>query len=303
MDVRRLIEEVRKRPELWNMQYRSTMRTPNKMQPLWQEVADAINVENVEDCKRKWKNLRDSYRRYVSRCKREGKTFIPKGQFFDYMEFIREQRRYRKSKSAANQDQQTNEENQRPDSQAQGNGQIKCEPIEISDFEEDSELESCEDNDDLSMDEFQNIPIQELSNNSTPTHNFNNTEEGKPPTVVGVEELSNNSTPRHNFNSTEEEKPSTVVIFNAIEQRALEGNHPIPLKPDQKEQNFEFHKQQTLSCPENMQDSELNFLISFLPHLKKMNDLQNLQFRVKMSELVWDILSPSLTMSNTPYKT
>ncbi|XP_037819229.1 uncharacterized protein LOC119608748 [Lucilia sericata] len=45
-------------------------------------------------------------------------------------------------------------------------------------------------------------------------------------------------------------------------------------------------------------DSDYNFLVSFLPQMKKMSELQNLQFRAKMTNLMLEIMSP--TMSTAP---
>lgn len=39
-------------------------------------------------------------------------------------------------------------------------------------------------------------------------------------------------------------------------------------------------------------DSDYNFLVSFLPQMKRMSELQNLQFRAKMSELLLNIMTP-----------
>lgn len=44
-------------------------------------------------------------------------------------------------------------------------------------------------------------------------------------------------------------------------------------------------------------DADYNFLVSFLPQMKKMSELQNLQFRAKMSELLLTTMSsPSLCL-------
>lgn len=40
------------------------------------------------------------------------------------------------------------------------------------------------------------------------------------------------------------------------------------------------------------EDPDRNFLLSFLPHMKKMNDLQNLQFRSQMSQMILNVLLP-----------
>lgn len=53
-------------------------------------------------------------------------------------------------------------------------------------------------------------------------------------------------------------------------------------------------KDEQRSTTDHSGDPDYNFLISFLPQMKKMNDLQNLQFRTRMSELVLNILAPSL---------
>ena len=45
-------------------------------------------------------------------------------------------------------------------------------------------------------------------------------------------------------------------------------------------------------------DSDYNFLVSFLPHMKTMNELQNLQFRAKISELMFNMRSTSMSANN-----
>uniref|UniRef100_A0A1I8PMM5 MADF domain-containing protein n=1 Tax=Stomoxys calcitrans TaxID=35570 RepID=A0A1I8PMM5_STOCA len=290
MDARRLIEEVRKRPKLWNIQYRKTIASPKETYHLWREVADACNVLTVDECKCKWKNLRDSYRRYVSRCKKEGKQFTPKGIYFDEMEFVREQRIYRKSKPKPNQNEKAKQgSNSETNGQSQNVGEIKCEAIEISDNEDASELGSYEDNDDLSMYEFQDI--QKISDDSTSSQHFSNIDE-----VV-------NQSPEEN--PIEQRTLDSLLIptvadggeqnLGQINLETSKNSLLIPLVADQKEQNIGVFSQETPKPKEHNQDSELNFLISFLPHMKKMTDMQNLQFRVRMSELVCKILAPSLT--------
>lgn len=45
-------------------------------------------------------------------------------------------------------------------------------------------------------------------------------------------------------------------------------------------------------------DSDYNFLVSFLPQMKKMSELQNLQFRAKMTDIMLNIMTPSISVEN-----
>lgn len=47
-------------------------------------------------------------------------------------------------------------------------------------------------------------------------------------------------------------------------------------------------------------DGDYNFLVSFLPIMRKMTDMQKLQFRVKMSELALNICNTSSSTASTP---
>lgn len=50
-------------------------------------------------------------------------------------------------------------------------------------------------------------------------------------------------------------------------------------------------------------DSDYNFLVSFLPQMKKMSELENLQFRAKMCDMVLNILAPSISTNPSPVPT
>lgn len=41
-------------------------------------------------------------------------------------------------------------------------------------------------------------------------------------------------------------------------------------------------------------DSDYNFLVSFLPQMRKMSELKNLEFRAKMCQIVLNVLEPSI---------
>ncbi|KYN04402.1 hypothetical protein ALC62_04738, partial [Cyphomyrmex costatus] len=62
-----LIAEVFLREPLWNQNIAIARRGRRTMDKLWQEVSEATKgVYSSEECKRKWKNLRDRFMRIVS---------------------------------------------------------------------------------------------------------------------------------------------------------------------------------------------------------------------------------------------
>ncbi|KAK3909896.1 Transcription factor Adf-1 [Frankliniella fusca] len=66
MDLRRLIEEVRIRPALWdlNHQHHNNYRL---LDLLWEDVAKLFN-KSPEETRKKWKGLRDTFRAQLRRC-------------------------------------------------------------------------------------------------------------------------------------------------------------------------------------------------------------------------------------------
>ncbi|XP_075160896.1 uncharacterized protein LOC142233759 [Haematobia irritans] len=155
MDVRRLIREIHKRPALWGGKYKFKDRKQKEAQQSWQEVADALGAKNVMQCKRKWKNLRDSYRRHLYRCKKYGSNkgkHGPKAKYFADMEFLREHHR-RLDKILDN-------------FEIENGHNVKKDPLVIGDYDDDFDDDDDDDNDDIyaesndgkdidSMDEFQ----------------------------------------------------------------------------------------------------------------------------------------------------
>ncbi|KYN22362.1 hypothetical protein ALC57_05242 [Trachymyrmex cornetzi] len=59
-----LIEEVRKRPPLWNYKLHISKRGGRAKEKLWEEIADSMKGEmTVQEIKKKWKSLSDMFRR------------------------------------------------------------------------------------------------------------------------------------------------------------------------------------------------------------------------------------------------
>ncbi|XP_065361082.1 uncharacterized protein LOC135954778 [Calliphora vicina] len=79
------------------------------------------------------------------------------------------------------------------------------------------------------------------------------------------------------------------LILNIL-TTSLNANTSKPL-----ENNKHLHQKALVE----IRDPDCNFLISFLPYVKSMCQLQNLQFRAKMSELMLTILSTSLAANTS----
>ncbi|XP_037827614.1 uncharacterized protein LOC119615678 [Lucilia sericata] len=98
------------------------------------------------------------------------------------------------------------------------------------------------------------------------------------------------------FLSMEPQSQTSTLQQNevkSLEPESLDKNST----PKQKDENLLIkvnknvrqHSRSTIH--ENIADSDYNFLISFLSHMKTLNTLQNLQFRAKMSDLILNFLT------------
>lgn len=97
--------------------------------------------------------------------------------------------------------------------------------------------------------------------------------------------------------STHHNQPSTSKshIYRKLPEPINDQMHFLE-NLEQEEQHLITSTHRDIKHSNNMDhigDSDYNFLISFLPQMKKMTELQNLQFRAKMSEMVLKVLSPS----------
>ncbi|KYN05105.1 hypothetical protein ALC62_04000, partial [Cyphomyrmex costatus] len=90
-----LIAEVFLREPLWNQNIAIARRGRRTMDKLWQEVSEATKgVYSSEECKRKWKNLRDRFMRIVSAEKlpsgAASQSKKNKWRFYESLNFLRD---------------------------------------------------------------------------------------------------------------------------------------------------------------------------------------------------------------------
>ncbi|KYN10271.1 hypothetical protein ALC57_17599, partial [Trachymyrmex cornetzi] len=90
-----LIAEVYLREPLWNQNVAVARRDRRTMDKLWQEVSEATKgVYSSEECKRKWKNLRDRFMRIVSAEKLPSRATSQskknKWRFYESLNFLRD---------------------------------------------------------------------------------------------------------------------------------------------------------------------------------------------------------------------
>uniref|UniRef100_A0A1I8MU78 MADF domain-containing protein n=1 Tax=Musca domestica TaxID=7370 RepID=A0A1I8MU78_MUSDO len=171
IDSRRLIEEVRKRPALWDLDHEFN-KWPLEVIKLWKEVAAVLGVEDVEQCRHKWKILRDTYRTLVKRFERRKardralgiqnpqSSYDIKWAYYDDLSFIKDKKRKRRTRSEMEQDQNTNsidDCNEAPVSE------IKVEPTRVG-SQEAFLIEEFDDDDDADMTDME---FQDIGNSNT----------------------------------------------------------------------------------------------------------------------------------------
>uniref|UniRef100_A0A1I8Q0U4 MADF domain-containing protein n=1 Tax=Stomoxys calcitrans TaxID=35570 RepID=A0A1I8Q0U4_STOCA len=258
MDVYRLIEEVRKRPALWDF---SNVRnkTHSMLTDLWAEVAKAMDVDDVERVRRKWQHLRHSYRSMVRYYERRQKI-DKKWEYYDALSFIKDNKRKRlRKKQAAGQSHMKDTFQKVELPKADTSSDNPC--MEIV----DEEIDTFDDS--TSLEEFQSVSSSALLNGLALPKGL---------TVAKLPMATKDENGHQNDCHTE--PPLNSGLTEITLNHSVTNTKPVPKCP--------------LSDYSN--DCDYNFLISFLPQLKRMNALQNLQFRAKMSEIVLNILSPTL---------
>ncbi|XP_055845167.1 uncharacterized protein LOC129911390 [Episyrphus balteatus] len=78
---------IRKRPPLYNYKLPAEQRRRVDVARIWQEVADEIGNVSAADCRKKWKNLRDTYHQYRLR-KMKYKECLEKWRYTKDLEFL-----------------------------------------------------------------------------------------------------------------------------------------------------------------------------------------------------------------------
>ncbi|XP_061391584.1 uncharacterized protein LOC133326993 [Musca vetustissima] len=310
IEVIRLIDEVRIRPVLWDVQRRHSYKIIKKQ---WKEVAEAVGVD-VRQCRRKWGNLRDTYRALLRRCENRIKrdkalgVYNPKIQYaikwtyYKELSFIKDNTRTRRNRPPIHQDQNINSQHSFNESQSNdiGEPQTTEEPddyemfsagdyreMEGGHYEEYEEFDDNDDddgNDQISTEQFKNLFIPEdefrrsisATQKSVPNNITKRTAgENVGTTTTLKAEASTQTATTSNANKKD-------CNCSAQNENLLKDIHNV----------LKLMQQQMSTTATNNKDPDYNFLVSFLPQLKQMNDIQNIQFRARMSDLVLDILMP-----------
>ncbi|KAI8126060.1 Transcription factor Adf-1 [Lucilia cuprina] len=310
MDVHRLIAEIQNRPALWDVRH-GDHKARHCINKLWQEVAEEVGAD-VDQCKRKWKNLRDAYRAEVRRSQRRierdkltgdydpNTNYNSKWAYFPSMSFISDNRlnscyniELENSSSNSNDNNQDDimEHQHYNDSMYNDNFpnvcNIKQEPLhndmehKLHNLHDGSRLVDEGDDDtanDMLFEEFQNIATPQAARRLSET-------------------LSLNQSPEQHFPSTHDNrKSSTSTPHNCkCSQRTEDRVHFLEDLGKEEQKLMKSTRQDITRANklDHVGDSDYNFLASFLPQMKKMSELQNLQFRAKMCEMVLNIMTPT----------
>ncbi|XP_053953235.1 uncharacterized protein LOC128860035 [Anastrepha ludens] len=282
LDVRRLIEEVKARPILWDLRYgKDRTNTP----PKWAEIAAILGVD-VEHCKRKWKNLRDAYRAELRRTERRVERLKASGDYdssmnigskwayFEPMSFINDTRRPRyHSHTHRSEGEGSNGSIDEPPG-FHSFCDIKMEPHHTSDEDEREEEERL-------LEQFVSAAtpqaVRRLSNSISVAN--------------AVEDATTSATSRRASCKCSNRADDQVHFLENLERE--EQSLMQSTRMDMRRDNNTSH----------VGDSDYNFLVSFLPQMKRMSELQNLQFRAKMSELLLNIMTPNTGGSVQPMTT
>ncbi|XP_073837998.1 uncharacterized protein isoform X2 [Musca autumnalis] len=327
LDAGRLIYEVRKRPALWDLKH-----VHNKSYKLigkqWNEVSAILGVDDVDQVRRKWKNLRDAYRALVRRSeirKERDKAlgiydpqidYDSKWIFFKELSFIRDNKRKRRRRHEIVKDEGNNSKNDLNESELKDISEIKIEQTQVGDDEtaysgdDDDvderyeEFETYDDLDNLDMlpEEFQSISLPEQEFKSIRPASIsvipiaNEKRQTGDDSHEGTTYIPNNVPTMQPETSTHQ--PSNENTANCQCSSRTEKNvHFLENLEQEEHKLIKSTRDDIKRATNHTGDPDYNFLVSFLPQMKKMNDLQNLQFRARMSDLVLNIMVP--TMHNT----
>ncbi|KAM7355845.1 uncharacterized protein ACRADG_001789 [Cochliomyia hominivorax] len=359
MDVPLLIAEIHKRPALWDVVHEEH-RDRQSVPKLWLEVAEVVGVD-VDQCKRKWKNLRDAYRAEIRRSERRierdklmgdydpNTNYNSKWVYFPLMDFIGDnclRRRcacFKNENANANSNDNNNTNNhQNQDYDNDDDDDVDNDVINDDDEERDynnseynenmnsacdiksepshnnmdSNIRNFHDNanakqraqedeveatNDMLFEEFQNIATPQaarrlsasLSLNKSLQQNYNTMpqqqQQQQQQQNQNIIPSSSNAINKNNNNNCSKCSQRTVDQVHFLEDLGRE------------EQKLIKSTRQDITRSNNLDhigDSDYNFLVSFLPQMKKMTELQNLQFRARMCDMVLNIFSPPTTVDN-----
>ncbi|ALC43286.1 CG13897 [Drosophila busckii] len=271
MDLHRLIHEVKLRPALWHYAHPDRANRV-ETQRQWRCISDAVG-QPVELCRNKWKNLRCSYRRQVHR--RESLHSSPTHQWIyaEEMNFL---------DSVRHRNDSSNYEDDECD-------QSVSESMPLQQAVDEMEA----DNDEL-MQEFQSIvtpqALLQLSHNISLASAAAEEERATSSAAAAIAAAATTTTPSS--------IPLAVAQGTALAAAAASSCQCARRVDEQVSflENLEREEQQLIQstsqdlvrCKNSLHigDSDYNFLISFLPVMKKMDPLQNVQFRAKVGEVL-----------------
>ncbi|XP_065360409.1 transcription factor Adf-1-like [Calliphora vicina] len=290
MDRLKLIAEIRQRPVLWDFQsieHKSREYAPE----MWRDVAQIMGTD-VDECKRKWKNLRDAYRAEVKRIELRIERDLLKGSydtnaeysskwaFFEAMKFIEDSKRPRRSRVNENPNLSSND-NYNDDNDSDQFAQfhnvesIKLEP----DAEMDTDVYLLDDEDDDNKTQMYSEQLlreaEQIQRNKSP------------------QSIPGQNSPQKQ-NQAQKDRPTSTHC--KCTKRSYDQVHFLE-DLEKEEQNLMKSTRLDITRTNDLGhvgDSDYNFLVSFLPQMKKMSDLQNLQFRAKITDVVLNIMSQSM---------
>ncbi|XP_065361832.1 uncharacterized protein LOC135955409 [Calliphora vicina] len=269
-----LIAEIRKRPAIWDLQSKGNIST-RILQQTWKELGRAMGAD-VDVCKRKWKILRSTYRNEVKKLElrivedKFNGSYDPNKEykcnwiFYEHMNFIHDTKK--------------------PKPMKHGNSPVND--------------NNSGDNDSNQVSKFHNMVNIKIEPelDIKPKVYLPDDDDNSPQTPVDVKpnfsgfKLEENPEPADDKPTTSNWKYTKCSNnqANLLEGFAKDDHKLIKSsRSDIKDSNDMIH----------VNDSDYNFLISFLPKMKKINDLQNFQFRAQTTDLMLDIMSQSTLIS------
>lgn len=231
----------------------------------------------VEHCKRKWKNLRDAYRAEVRRSERRVERLKASGNYdssmdvrskwayFDQMSFINDSRRPRYQSHTHKSEGEGSNGSHDDTPGFHSFCDIKMEPQHTTD-EDDYE------DDDQLLEQFESAAtpqaVRRLSNSISVANAVED---------AAIAGTSSSRSPSCKCSNRADDQVHFLENLEREEQSLMQST-----RMDMTRDNSTSH----------VGDSDYNFLVSFLPQMKRMSELQNLQFRAKMSELLLNIMAP-----------
>lgn len=262
----------------------------------------------VEQCKRKWKNLRDAYRAEVRRYLRRLQSdelmvgYEPdvanhkcKWIHFQSLNFLNESKQlndyaidfetHNSNSSDHNPMYDTYNSCSLPDQEFHNVTDIKLEPshyVEINQNFNDGDDDDAAN--DLLFQEFENIATSQAATKLSEKFSINNSSEKKPALNAAIRSVVGKAPSKCKCSESNQKQIHFLQDLGREEQKLMKST-----------------RQDITRCNQldHIGDFDYNFLVSFLPQMKKMSELQNLQFRAKMSETVLSILTDPTT-TDTP---